>query len=37
MPVRRYSLRRLSGDRSCSVTTIGQGLRSSAPSIQGEW
>ena len=36
-PVRRYSLRRLSGTRSWSVTTIGHGERSSAPSIQGEW
>ena len=36
-PPRRCSLRRLSAARSCSVTTIGQGLRSIAPSIQGEW
>ena len=35
-PPRRCSLRRLSAARSWSVTTIGQGLRSIAPSIHGE-
>ena len=36
-PVRRCSLRRLSAARSWSVTTIGHGLCSIAPSIHGEW
>ena len=36
-PERRYSPGRLSGTRSCSVTTIGPRGRSSAPSIHGEW
>ncbi len=36
-PPRRCSLRRLSAARSWIVTTIGQGLCSIAPSIQGEW
>ena len=34
-PVRSSSLRRFSADRSCSVTTIGHGLCSSAPFIHG--
>ncbi len=36
-PVRSSSLRRFSAVRSCSVTTIGHGLCSSAPFIHGEW
>ena len=37
MPVRRYSPRRLRLTRSCSVTTIGHGQRSCAPSSHGLW
>ena len=35
--VRRCSLRRFSAVSLCSVTTIGHGLCSIAPSIHGEW